>query len=149
MFAREGVDVRVGARVAAVGKTGPGVRLDLAGGHVVEAQYLLVAVGRSPITEGMGLDLVGVRVDERGYVITDDHLATTAPGVYAAGDVTGRLLLTHAAFAQGRIAAANALGRGWRRTRYRAHATPWVAFTDPEVARVGLTEADTAGRAGG
>jgi pyruvate/2-oxoglutarate dehydrogenase complex dihydrolipoamide dehydrogenase (E3) component len=148
VFAREGVDVRVGARVAAVSTAGPGVRLDLAGGQVVEAQHLLVAVGRSPITDGMGLDVAGVRVDGRGYVVTDDHLATSAPGVHAAGDVTGRLLLTHAAFAQGRIAAGNALSGARRRTRYRAHATPWVTFTEPEVARVGLTEADAAGRGG-
>jgi pyruvate/2-oxoglutarate dehydrogenase complex dihydrolipoamide dehydrogenase (E3) component len=144
VFAREGVDVRVGAGVAAVSNAGQGVRLDLAGGQVVEAQRLLVAAGRSPITDGMSLDVVGVRVDERGYVVTDDHLATTAPGVHAAGDVTGRLLLTHAAFAQGRIAAGNALSGARRRTRYRAHATPWVTFTEPEVARVGMTEADAA-----
>jgi pyruvate/2-oxoglutarate dehydrogenase complex dihydrolipoamide dehydrogenase (E3) component len=77
-------------------------------------------------------------------VVTDDRLATTAHGVYAAGDVTGRLLFTHAAYEMGRIAAGNALRRWRRPRRYRPHATPWATFTDPEVARVGLTEAQAA-----
>jgi len=61
----------------------------------------LVAVGRRPTTEGLGLERVGVRLDERGNLVTDEHLATTASGIYAAGDVTGRMLFTHAAFEMG------------------------------------------------
>jgi pyruvate/2-oxoglutarate dehydrogenase complex dihydrolipoamide dehydrogenase (E3) component len=148
VFTREGIDVRVGARVEKV-TTDPGgqVRLSLGDGTDVSAQRLLVAVGRTPVTEGLDLPAAGVSVDERGYVVTDDHLATTATGVYAAGDVTGRMPFTHAAFAMGRLAAGNALTRG-RRRRYDAAATPWVTFTDPEVARVGLTEAQAAARGG-
>ncbi len=73
-------------------------------------------------------------------------MATSAPGVFAAGDVTGRLLFTHAADEMGRIAG-NALRWPMRR-RFRGESTPWVTFTRPEVARVGLTEAETAGRGG-
>jgi pyruvate/2-oxoglutarate dehydrogenase complex dihydrolipoamide dehydrogenase (E3) component len=150
VFAREGIDVRVGARVEKVA-TDPGgqVRLSLADGTTVGAQQLLVAVGRTPVTDGLDLPAIGVAVDERGYVVTDEHLATTATGVYAAGDVTGRMPFTHAAFHMGRLAAGNALSqRPWRRRRYDPAATPWVTFTDPEVARVGVTEAHAAERGG-
>jgi pyruvate/2-oxoglutarate dehydrogenase complex dihydrolipoamide dehydrogenase (E3) component len=148
VFAREGIDVRVRARVdkAATGPDGD-VRLSLGDGSTVDAQRLLVAVGRTPVTDGLDLPAAGVAVDERGYVTTDEHLATSAAGVYAAGDVTGRMPFTHAAFAMGRLAAGNALTRR-RQRRYDPAATPWVTFTDPEVARVGLTEVDAAKRGG-
>jgi pyruvate/2-oxoglutarate dehydrogenase complex dihydrolipoamide dehydrogenase (E3) component len=146
VFTREGIDVRVGARVEKVTTDPDGqVRLSLADGTTVGAQQLLVAVGRTPVTDGLDLPAIGVAVDERGYVVTDEHLATTATGVYAAGDVTGRMPFTHAAFHMGRLAAGNALSqRPWRRRRYDPAATPWVTFTDPEVARVGVTEAHAA-----
>ncbi|HCT76644.1 MAG TPA: hypothetical protein DGT23_08660 [Micromonosporaceae bacterium] len=142
VFGREGIDVRTDARVESVTALAPGAGLSLADGTIVKVGKLLVAVGRRPVTGGLDLDAAGVRVDDRGQVITDEHLATSAAGVYAAGDVTGRMPFTHAAFEMGRIAAGNALtARPWRRRRYRTHATPWVTFTDPEVAHVGLTEA--------
>ncbi|MBA3310669.1 MAG: FAD-dependent oxidoreductase [Nocardioidaceae bacterium] len=137
VFGREGIDVRMSTSVV---KVGPGLRLSLSGGSVVAAERLLVTVGREPCTADLGLDAAGVGVDERGCVRTDRHLATTARGIYAAGDVAGRLQLTHAAFAMGRLAAANALGRV--PSTYREDAIPWVTFTDPEVARVGISEAD-------
>jgi pyruvate/2-oxoglutarate dehydrogenase complex dihydrolipoamide dehydrogenase (E3) component len=147
VFAREGIDVRLAARVDKVARdAGDGVRLSLRSGAEVTAQRLLVAVGRKPDTDGLDLTAIGVAVDERGHIRTDDRLATTAPGVYAAGDVTGRMPFTHAAFEMGRIAAGNALSR--RHRRYRPAATPWVTFTDPEVARVGRTEAEAAERGG-
>jgi pyruvate/2-oxoglutarate dehydrogenase complex dihydrolipoamide dehydrogenase (E3) component len=141
-LAADGVDVRTGVGVERVTSGG---RLRLADGGEVTADHLLLAVGRTPITDGLGLESAGVRTDDGGHVLTDDRLRTTAAGVYAAGDVTGRLPFTHAAFEMGRIAAGNAL-RGWRDRprRYRPHATPWVTFTDPEVARVGLAEAQAA-----
>jgi pyruvate/2-oxoglutarate dehydrogenase complex dihydrolipoamide dehydrogenase (E3) component len=140
-LAGDGVDVRTGVGVERVTPDG---RLRLVGGGEVAADRLLVAVGRTPVTDGLDLESAGVRTDESGHVITDDRLRTTAARVYAAGDVTGRLLFTHAAFEMGRIAAGNALRRRRRARRYRSHATPWVTFTDPEVARVGLTEAQAA-----
>ncbi len=95
------------------------------------------------MTEGLGLESAGVGRDERGFIRTDERMATSARGVFAAGDVTGRLLFTHAADEMGRIAAGNALRWPMRR-RFRAESTPWVIFTRPEVARVGLTGAETA-----
>jgi pyruvate/2-oxoglutarate dehydrogenase complex dihydrolipoamide dehydrogenase (E3) component len=149
VFRRDGIGVHTGARVEAVSAADGGMRISLAGAAGVTAQHLLVAVGRRPVTDSLDLEHIGVRVDERGQVITDEHLATQAPGVYAAGDVTGRLQFTHAAFHMGRVAAANALARRpWQGRRYRPDATPWVTFTDPELARVGMTEADAATRGG-
>jgi pyruvate/2-oxoglutarate dehydrogenase complex dihydrolipoamide dehydrogenase (E3) component len=141
VLAREGLTVRTGAGVVAAEAASGGVRLRLAGGAVVDADRLLVAVGRAPATAGLGLDAAGVRTGGTGHVITDRRLATTARGVYAAGDVTGRLQLTHAAYAMGRVAARNALG-GRRRAAYADDGVPWVVFTDPEVAQVGLTETE-------
>ncbi|TDC83192.1 FAD-dependent oxidoreductase [Actinomadura sp. 7K507] len=143
VFAREGITVRSGTPAVAADAASGGIRLKLSGGGLVEAEKLLVAVGRTPVTDGLGLDAAGVGTGETGHVITDRHMATTAAGVYAAGDVTGRLQLTHAAYAMGRIAAHNALG-GRRKAGYRDDATPRVVFTDPEVAQVGLTETEAA-----
>ena len=144
----DGVAIRTGQLVERIEPLDPKVaaRLHLADGSTVEAERLLVAVGRAGAIDGLGLDAAGVETD-RGFITTDDMLATTAKGVWAVGDVTGRLQFTHAADEMGRIAAANALGRFGRR-RFRADAVPWVTFTDPEVAQVGSTEAEAADRDG-
>jgi len=110
-----------------------------------------VATGRAAVTDGLDLEAIGVSVDDKGNVRTDAHLETNVDGIYAAGDVTGRLPFTHAADAMGRLAANNALLPGGllgklRRSTYDPAATPWVTFTDPEVARVGRTEAQAGGR---
>jgi pyruvate/2-oxoglutarate dehydrogenase complex dihydrolipoamide dehydrogenase (E3) component len=146
VFEAEGIDVRTGATVDHVANDLAGVRLRLTEGSDVVAERLLLAVGRRTDTDGLGLDAAGIRTGDRGHVVTDDRLATTAPGIFAAGDVTGRLLFTHAAFEMGHRAAGNALGR--RRRPYRPHATPTVVFTDPEVAHVGLAEAEAAAHPG-
>jgi pyruvate/2-oxoglutarate dehydrogenase complex dihydrolipoamide dehydrogenase (E3) component len=146
VFEREGIVVHTVARAEQVAIDLAGVRLSLARAGDVVAERLLVAVGRTPVTDGLDLTAAGVRTDDRGHVVTDDKLATGAPGIFAAGDVTGRMLFTHAAFEMGRIAAGNALGR--HRRPYRPHATPTVIFTDPEVAQVGLTEANAAAHPG-
>jgi pyruvate/2-oxoglutarate dehydrogenase complex dihydrolipoamide dehydrogenase (E3) component len=144
----DGVAVHTGQVVERIESIDPkrSVRLHLAGGSTVEAERLLVAVGRAGAIDGLGLDAAGVATT-RGYVTTDETLATTAKGVWAVGDVTGRLQFTHAADEMGRLAAANALGRTGRH-RFRTDAVPWVTFTDPEVAQVGVTEADVADRGG-
>lgn len=100
-------------------------------------EEILVAAGRSPSVDGLGLENAGIEVG-KGGVKVDEHLMTTAENVYAAGDVTGDLLFTHAAEYQGRIALQNALFPV--RTQIDYSAIPWTTFTDPEVARVGLTE---------
>jgi pyruvate/2-oxoglutarate dehydrogenase complex dihydrolipoamide dehydrogenase (E3) component len=137
VFRRDGIDVRLSTRVTAVA---PGPRLELDDGTTVAATHLLVAVGRKPSPTDVALDAAEVEVDDRGYIRTDKHLATTARGIYAAGDITGRMQLTHAAHAMGRLAAGNALGR-WQGT-FREGGIPQVTFTDPEIAHVGILAAD-------
>ena len=145
VFRAEGISVSTGVAAASVKQNEKGVTLRLASGQETEADLLLVAAGRQPVVGHLGLDNAGARLDERGCVVTDRHLATTAPGIYAAGDVTGRMPFTHAAHAMGRLAARNALRRRWSPPGAFAMQTiPWVVFTDPEVAQVGLTEPQAA-----
>src|SRR5579875_1745510 len=145
VFRAEGISVRIGVAAASVTQEDKGVALALAPGEQVTADRLLVATGRQPVAGGLGLAEAGVQLDQRGYIVTDRHLATTARGIYAAGDVTGRMPFTHAAFGMGRLAARNALRRRWGpHGTFAASAIPWVVFTDPEVAQVGLAEAEAA-----
>jgi pyruvate/2-oxoglutarate dehydrogenase complex dihydrolipoamide dehydrogenase (E3) component len=145
VFQANGISVRTGAAAASVRRADKGVTLRLASGEELAADRLLVATGRQPATSNLGLDQAAVRLDERGYVVTDRHLATTGRGIYAAGDVTGRMPFTHAAFAMGRLAARNAMRRRWSPPgTFVTLPIPWVVFTDPEVAQVGLTEAQSA-----
>ena len=138
----DGVDVRLRQRAVRVE---PGRLLIEDADEAITFDRILVATGRAPRTEGIGLELVGVRLDGRGAVIVDPRLRTTAPSVYAVGDVTALLPFTHVAAHHARVATPNALFR----LRRNADSTlPWVTFTDPEVARVGLTEADARARWG-
>ncbi len=123
--------------------------LHLGDGTTVEADRLLVATGRTPTTDGLGLSDAGVEVDERDFIRTDDSLATTAPGIWAIGDVTGRMPFTHAAGRMAFVAVANALSRvPLRKARFDPRPIPWVTFTSPEVARVGMTEREAADHGG-
>lgn len=108
-------------------------------GATVEArgEEILVAAGRAPATDGLGLDNAGVALVENGIMV-DDRLRTSAPNIYAAGDVTGKRLFTHVADYQAKLALRNALFPLSARADYSA--VPWTTFTDPEVARVGMTE---------
>lgn len=147
-LAVEGIQLRVGQKlVRAEPLEGKGAaRLHLDGGDIVVADRVLVAVGRRGAITSLGLEATGVATDG-GFVRVDDRLATTAPGIWAAGDVTGMLQFTHAADEMGRVAVANALSRRARR-RFDARAVPWVTFTSPEVGRVGMTEAEAAAHGG-
>lgn len=153
-LAADGVVLRLGTSLTRVGPgaggvaggVSDGVTAEVSTGPPITAERILVAVGRRPQTEGLELAAAGIEVDERGYVVTDRRLATTAEQVYAAGDVVGKLQFTHAAFEMGRIAAGNALHR--LRRAYHPESTPWVTFTEPEVARVGATEAEAAEHGG-
>lgn len=140
----DGVDVRLGSRAARVedGRT-----LVLADGTGIEFERILVAAGRRPRTEGLGLAEAGVELDEHGGISVDERLATTAKGIYAAGDAVTALPFTHVAGYHGRTVAANALFHA--RTKVSYDAVPWATFTDPEVGRVGLTEAQARERFGG
>jgi pyruvate/2-oxoglutarate dehydrogenase complex dihydrolipoamide dehydrogenase (E3) component len=138
----EGVSVRTGTPAVKIENmpNGPRCVLHLRDSAPVAAERVLVAAGRTPVTAGLGLENAGVSIDARGRLVTDRHLATTAPGVYAAGDVTGLMPFTHAAYAMGRLAARNALRKRWSPAgSFSTAAIPWVVFTDPEVAQVGIT----------
>jgi pyruvate/2-oxoglutarate dehydrogenase complex dihydrolipoamide dehydrogenase (E3) component len=138
----EGVDVCLGCRTATV-RSG---QLVLDSGDALPLEdRVLVAAGRTPRTGDLGLDAVGVATDDAGAVRVNRRLRTTAHGIYAVGDVTGLLPFTHVAAHHARVAAPNALFH----TRSKvARTLPWVTFTDPEVARVGLTEAQARERWG-
>lgn len=135
----DGVRLHLGAQGVRVEPTDGGVTLTLreAGDKCsVSGDRMLVATGRRANVEGFGLETIGVRVEQQGIVV-DSHLRTSVAGVFAAGDVTGTLPFTHVAAYQGRLAAGNAVGRR-QAASYRV--IPWVIFTDPEIAHVGLTE---------
>ena len=141
VFAREGIAVRLGSRVTGV-RIENGERvldLDGAGGpDQLRVDAILVAAGRAPNVEGLGLDTAGIEIDRHG-VRVDDRLRTTNPRVFAAGDICSPFKFTHAADAQARILLANALFPG--RQKASRLVVPWCTFTDPEVAHVGLTAA--------
>jgi mercuric reductase len=140
----EGLDIRCGVKIASVMTAAAGIAVSVSAAsgksEVIAAEKVLVATGRSPNTQGLGLEEVGVRLTERGGVHVDDRLRTSRPGVYAAGDVTGRDMFVYMAAYGGKVAAENALNGDGR--RYDSLAMPEVVFTDPQVATVGLTEAD-------
>jgi len=143
----EGVDVRLGAHVRAVRGDGSGGELDLEDPQApatIRFQRLLVAAGRHPSTTDLGLDRVHVRTDRRGSVCVDRRLRTTAPHIFAVGDVTGAMAFTHVAAYHARLATVNALFGARRRVDYTT--VPRVTFTDPEVAAVGLSEAEARSR---
>lgn len=143
---RAGVDVRVGRPVESVRADRDGISVGC-GDATILADRLLVATGRAPRTDGLGLETTGVELDELGFIRTDATMATTAPGVWAIGDVTGRMGTTHAAARMAVVAVSDALGGRLRlrRQRFEPGAIPRVVFTSPEVARVGVTEAEVFG----
>ncbi len=139
LLERDGVRFTLGSTPAAVSYDGATFTLELtedAATRTLRGDALLVATGRTPEVAGLGLSAAGVRTTSAGIAV-DSHLRTSAPGVYAAGDVTGVLPFTHVAAYQGRLAARNALGK---RLVASYRVIPWVIFTDPEIAHVGLTE---------
>ncbi|HEX4266902.1 MAG TPA: mercuric reductase [Steroidobacteraceae bacterium] len=142
-FASEGIEVLLYASVREVqGLSGRKVRLVVENGHgqqTIEGTDLLVATGRTPNTQGIGLEPAGVELDARGYIKVNERLATTAPGVWAMGDCAGSPQFTHVAFDDFRVVHDN-LNGGSRSTRDRL--IPYCMFTDPELARVGLNEAE-------
>ncbi|AEA23537.1 Mercury(II) reductase [Pseudonocardia dioxanivorans CB1190] len=137
----DGVRVLTSTTVTKAAEQAEEVRLDLtgrAGTSVLDVDRLLVATGRRPRTDGLGLETAGVHVNEHGYVAVDAKLRTSNRRIYAAGDVTGAPAFTHVAGMHGSIAATNALLAPVRRIDHDT--IPWVTFTDPEIAHVGLTE---------
>ncbi|WP_198954540.1 NAD(P)/FAD-dependent oxidoreductase [Kineosporia sp. R_H_3] len=143
----DGVTVLTGAAVRQVLPDGPASgRLVLDGDVEVAYDRLLVAVGRTPRTAGLGLETAGVRVDRRGFVQLDKALRTNNPRIWAAGDITGHPQFTHTAGVHASTAASNAV-LGLHRAA-QTTAIPRVTFTDPEVAAVGVPATDADGRPG-
>ena len=134
-----GVDVRVGVRAEKVIRDGPMVTATLSDGAEVHAAEVLVALGRRPRTEGLGLDAAGAAPNDHGYIDVDDRMrAAGSDWLYAIGDVNGRALLTHMGKYQAWVATENILGRDVKGTT-EALGSPHVTFTDPQVAAVGKT----------
>ncbi len=141
ILGREGVAARSGVEYVRIDRSGKGIALtmDVDGRReMIEADKVLIATGRTPNTEGLGLDRIGVELAPNGGIQVDDQLRTTNPNIYAVGDVTGRDMFVYMAAYGGKLAVENALNGDSR--RYDASAMPEVTFTDPQVATVGLTE---------
>jgi pyruvate/2-oxoglutarate dehydrogenase complex dihydrolipoamide dehydrogenase (E3) component len=138
---REGVDLRLGSEVVAVRSDGPRIVLSL-GREEHSGDALLLAVGRRGAAEDLGLEPLGVQVDN-GYISIDRRGRTSVANIFAAGDATGGLQFTHIAAHEGRVAGLNAAGK---RRKIDERVAPWVTFTDPEIAHVGLTEREARDR---
>ncbi len=139
---KQGIDFHLSSKVTAAEKTGSGVRLSfepVKGGEAkaLEAEIVLLAVGRRPYTDGLGLENVGVAMTDRGFVKVDEHYRTSVDGIYAIGDVIGGLMLAHKAEEEG-IAAVERIAGQAGHVNYEA--IPGVVYTWPEVAAAGRTE---------
>jgi dihydrolipoamide dehydrogenase len=145
-FRRRGIDFHLGSPVAEASATTTGVRVRLADATSVESEVLLVAVGRGPVTDALNAAEHGIELDERGYVVTDEHGQTSVPGVYAVGDLLPTLQLAHVGFAEGILAAEHLAGLQPDPIAYDN--VPRVTYSSPEIASVGLTVAQARSRYG-
>jgi dihydrolipoamide dehydrogenase len=149
-FRRRGIGFKVNARFEKVEHTDSGVRVTLEGGETLDAELLLVAVGRGPISSGLGYEEQGVRI-ERGFVVTDEFCRTSVDGVYAVGDLisiggAAHLQLAHVGFAEGILVAEHIAGLPVVPIDYAG--VPRITYSQPEVASVGLTEPQAAEKYG-
>lgn len=138
VFTRRGMDVLGRSRMEGVERDGDGVRVTLDGGRTVEGSHCLLALGSIPSTADLGLDAVGVDLDDRGFITVDRVSRTSAPGIYAAGDCTGVFMLASVAAQQGRIAMAHLLGDAVNPLDLGKVSSN--IFTSPEIATVGSAE---------
>jgi dihydrolipoamide dehydrogenase len=137
-FRKRGIGFKTGKPFEKVERTETGVRATIAGGETVEAEIMLVAVGRGPTTADLGYEEQGVKMD-RGFVLTDERLRTNVPNVFAVGDIVPGLQLAHRGFAQGIFVAEEIAGKA--PAIIEEAGIPRITYSDPEVASVGLTEA--------
>lgn len=144
-FRKRGIIARTGLGFRSLEHTEAGARLTLADDSTLEAEVVLVAVGRDPVTEDLGLEEHGVTLD-RGFVVTDERCRTSTEAVYAVGDVVAGLQLAHRGFAQGLFVAEEIAGLSPHPVDEES--IPKVTYSDPEVASVGLTEAGARARYG-
>lgn len=140
-FRKRGINFKTGVRFQGVQQSATGVVATLENGETFDAELMLVAVGRGPNTAGFGYEEHGVKMD-RGYVLTNERLETSVPGVYAAGDIVPGLQLAHRGFQQGIFIAEEIAGL--RPAPIDELGIPKVTYSEPEIASVGLTEAKAA-----
>jgi pyruvate/2-oxoglutarate dehydrogenase complex dihydrolipoamide dehydrogenase (E3) component len=139
----EKIDVRVNSKVVAVGKHGNDIAVTLERGGAksqIIGSHLLLAIGRRPNTDDLGLDKAGVATNSRGYIEVDDQLRTNVPGIWALGDCNGKGAFTHTTWNDYEIVAANLLDNEARRVSDRI--TAYALYTDPPLGRAGMTEAE-------
>ncbi len=144
-FRKRGIEYKLGVRFQGVTQHDDGVVVTLENGETVEAELLLVAVGRGPVTQGLGYEEVGINID-RGFVITDERLATNVPGIFAVGDIVPGLQLAHRGFQQGIFVAEEIAGLN--PIVVDDVNIPKVTYCEPEVASIGYTEARAAEKFG-
>ncbi len=139
----EGINIRLEAECITGENRGDQVLVKLdceRGDRAVAGSHLLLAVGRTPNTQDLGLEKAGIEVDERGYIVVDDQLRTSVPGVWALGDCNGKGAFTHTSYNDYEIVAANLLEEDPRRVSDRILA--YALYIDPPLGRVGMTEAE-------
>ncbi len=144
-FRKRGIAFKTGVKFESVERTDKGVQVSLGDGSTLEAEILLVAVGRGPTTDGLGYEEAGVATD-RGFVLADERLRTNVAGVYAVGDIVPGLQLAHRGFQQGIFVAEEIAGL--KPAPIDEDGIPRVTYSEPEVASVGLTEAQAKERLG-
>ncbi len=137
-FAKRGIGLQLGKQCTKVEQKGNTLTVSFGEGESVECDLMLVSVGRAPLVEGIGLEAAGVTFDKRKGIGADDHRRTSVPHIYAVGDCAGYWQLAHTAFREGEVAAENACGH---EAVVANRAVPRPIYTDPEIAAVGLTEA--------
>ena len=143
----EGIDVRLGAECMRVGRSGAGIRVTVScngSDSDVAASHLLMAVGRRPNTDDLGLDRAGITTDARGFIVVDNTLATSVPGIWALGYCNGKGAFTHTSYNDFEIVAANILDGGARSVADRIPA--YARYIDPPLGRAGLTETEVRAR---
>lgn len=137
-FGKRGITLQLGKQCTKVEQKGNALTVSFGEGETVDCDLMLVSVGRAPLVEGLGLEAAGVAFDKRKGITTDEHRRTSVPHIYAVGDCAGYWQLAHTAFREGEVAAENALGHD---AIVDNRAVPRPIYTDPEIAGVGLTEA--------
>ena len=138
-FGKRGITLHLEKQCTKVEDTGGALTVHFGDGETVECDVMLVAVGRGPLVEDLGLEQAGVEFDKRKGIAADEHRRTTASHIYAVGDCAGYWQLAHTAFREGEIAAENAMGHD---AVVDNRGVPRPIYTDPEIAAVGLTEAE-------
>jgi dihydrolipoyl dehydrogenase len=138
-FGKRGITLQLEKQCKKVEETGGALTVHFGEGETVEADLMLVSVGRGPLVEGLGLEDIGVELDRRKGIAADEHRRTTVPHIYAVGDCAGYWQLAHTAFREGEVAAENAMGHD---AVVDNRGVPRPIYTDPEIAGVGLTEAE-------